>query len=97
MKTKKKRLLAGKKPQATGGRGARKTPVHSVHTARVTVANSAMFDMDALDCGYEPTTEGAAMARVVDRLTEAKIRTLDVGLHADGRGLYLQVRPGARS
>lgn len=39
------------------------------------------------------------MARLVDQLTEAKIRTLGaVGLHADGRGLYLQIRPGgARS
>ncbi len=39
------------------------------------------------------------MARLIDQLTEAKIRALtDVGLHPDGRGLYLQVRPGgARS
>lgn len=38
------------------------------------------------------------MARLVDQLTEAKIRTLTkIGLHADGRGLYLQVRPNARS
>jgi 2,4-dienoyl-CoA reductase-like NADH-dependent reductase (Old Yellow Enzyme family) len=39
------------------------------------------------------------MARLVDQLTEAKIRTLtEVGMHADGHGLYLQIRPGgARS
>lgn len=39
------------------------------------------------------------MARLVEQLTEAKIRNLVApGLHADGRGLYLQVRPGgARS
>ena len=39
------------------------------------------------------------MARLVDQLTEAKIRTLTApGFYPDGRGLYLQVRPGgARS
>src|SRR5262249_4543841 len=39
------------------------------------------------------------MARLVQRLTEAKIRTLTkIGLHHDGAGLYLQIRPGgARS
>ncbi len=39
------------------------------------------------------------MARLVEQLTEAKIRALTKsGLHSDGRGLYLQVRPGgARS
>lgn len=38
------------------------------------------------------------MARLVDQLTEAKIRNLSApGLHADGRGLYLQIRPGGRS
>jgi integrase len=39
------------------------------------------------------------MARLVQRLTEAKIRALTkVGLHADGQGLYVQIRPGgARS
>jgi integrase len=39
------------------------------------------------------------MPRLVDQLTEAKIRALTTpGLHADGRGLYLQIRPGgARS
>jgi integrase len=39
------------------------------------------------------------MARLIQQLTEAKIRTLTkVGLHHDGSGLYLQVRPGgARS
>jgi integrase len=39
------------------------------------------------------------MARLVQRLTEAKIRTLtNIGLHHDGAGLYLQIRPGgARS
>jgi len=35
------------------------------------------------------------MARLVDQLTEAKIRTLNApSLYPDGRGLYLQVRPG---
>lgn len=40
-----------------------------------------------------------SMARLVDQLTEAKIRTITkVGLHPDGRGLYLQIRDhGARS
>jgi integrase len=39
------------------------------------------------------------MARLVQQLTEAKIRTLTKkGLHPDGAGLYLQIRPGgARS
>jgi integrase len=39
------------------------------------------------------------MARLVQRLTEAKIRALTkIGLHPDGAGLYLQIRPGgARS
>jgi hypothetical protein len=41
------------------------------------------------------------MARLVQRLTEAKIRALTndkIGLHHDGAGLYLQIRPGgARS
>jgi integrase len=39
------------------------------------------------------------MARIVDQLTEVRIRALDSpGLHADGRGLYLQIRSGgARS
>src|SRR3954462_2502657 len=39
------------------------------------------------------------MARLVDQLTENKIRAItESGLHADGRGLYLQLRPGgARS
>ena len=39
------------------------------------------------------------MARLVQRLTEAKIRALTkTGLHHDGAGLYLQIRPGgARS
>jgi integrase len=39
------------------------------------------------------------MARLVQQLTEAKIRTLTkIGLHHDGAGLYLQIRPGgARS
>ena len=39
------------------------------------------------------------MARLIQQLTEAKIRTLTkVGLHHDGGGLYLQIRPGgARS
>jgi hypothetical protein len=38
------------------------------------------------------------MAALIDRMTEAKIRSLaNVGLHADGRGLYLQIRPNARS
>jgi hypothetical protein len=35
------------------------------------------------------------MARLVDQLTEAKIRTLSrPGLYPDGRGLYLQIRSG---
>jgi integrase len=39
------------------------------------------------------------MARLIDQLTEAKIRTLTgIGLYADGAGLYLQIRVGgARS
>ena len=39
------------------------------------------------------------MARLIHKLTEAKIRTLtDIKLHPDGAGLYLQIRPGgARS
>jgi len=39
------------------------------------------------------------MARLIHKLTEAKIRTLtDIKLHPDGAGLYLQVKPGgARS
>jgi integrase len=39
------------------------------------------------------------MARLIQKLTEAKIRTLTkAGLHHDGAGLYLQVKPGgARS
>jgi hypothetical protein len=39
------------------------------------------------------------MARLIEQLTENKIRTItECGLHADGRGLYLQLRPGgARS
>src|SRR6516164_7582651 len=39
------------------------------------------------------------MARLIQQLTEAKIRALtNVGLHHDGAGLYLQIRPGgARS
>jgi integrase len=42
---------------------------------------------------------GFFMARLIQQLTEAKIRTLTkIGLHHDGAGLYLQVRPnGARS
>src|SRR5262249_24403780 len=38
------------------------------------------------------------MARLIQQLTEAKIRTLTAGLHHDGAGLYLQIKPGgARS
>src|SRR5215472_14864917 len=39
------------------------------------------------------------MARLIQQLTEAKIRTLTkIGLHHDGAGLYLQIKPGgARS
>src|SRR5262249_3505628 len=38
------------------------------------------------------------MARLIQQLTEAKIRTLTAGLHPDGAGLYLQIKPGgARS
>jgi integrase len=44
-------------------------------------------------------TRGFFMARLVQQLTEAKIRTLTkIGLHHDGAGLYLQIKPGgARS
>src|SRR5215471_9868403 len=35
------------------------------------------------------------MARLIQKLTEAKIRTLiDIKLHPDGAGLYLQIKPG---
>jgi integrase len=38
---------------------------------------------------------GFFMARLIHQLTEAKIRTLThTGLHPDGAGLYLQLRPG---
>lgn len=38
---------------------------------------------------------GVHMASLIEQLTEAKIRAIaDCGLHADGRGLYLQIRPG---
>jgi integrase len=38
------------------------------------------------------------MARLIQQLTEAKIRTLTkIGLHPDGAGLYLQIRPRAQS
>ena len=39
------------------------------------------------------------MARLIQQLTEAKIRTLTkIGFHPDGAGLYLQIRSGgARS
>jgi integrase len=39
------------------------------------------------------------MARLIQQLTEAKIRTLltKPGLHLDGAGLYLQVKPGTAS
>ena len=53
--------------------------------------------MDAVERGYGP--QGDFMARLIRQLTEAKIRTLTkIGLHHDGAGLYLQIRPGgARS
>jgi integrase len=53
--------------------------------------------MDAVERGYGP--QGDFMARLIQQLTEAKIRTLTMtGLHHDGAGLYLQIRPGgARS
>ena len=36
------------------------------------------------------------MARLIEQLTESKIRSINSpGLHADGRGLYLQVRAGS--
>jgi integrase len=39
---------------------------------------------------------GIFMARLINQLTEAKIRTLTkIGLHHDGAGLYLQIRPGS--
>jgi integrase len=43
--------------------------------------------------------KGDFMARLIQQLTEAKIRALTkIGLHHDGAGLYLQIRPGgARS
>jgi nucleoid DNA-binding protein len=34
------------------------------------------------------------MARLIQQLTEAKIRALTAGLHHDGAGLYLQIKPG---
>ena len=34
------------------------------------------------------------MARLIQQLTEAKIRTLTAGMHHDGAGLYLQIKPG---
>src|SRR5262249_16108313 len=38
------------------------------------------------------------MARLIQQLTEAKIRTLTAGLHHDAAGLYLHIkRGGARS
>ncbi len=38
------------------------------------------------------------MAKLVNKLTDAKARKLGPGLHSDGDGLYLQVRgPSARS
>src|SRR5215471_13517635 len=42
---------------------------------------------------------GIFMARLIQQLTEAKIRTLtDIKLHPDGAGLYLQIKSGgARS
>jgi integrase len=44
------------------------------------------------------THKGIFMARLIQKLTEAKIRTLTAGLHHDGAGLYLQIKPGgARS
>ena len=54
--------------------------------------------MDAVERGYGPQG-GFFMARLIQKLTEAKIRTLtDIKLHPDGAGLYLQIRPGgARS
>jgi integrase len=53
--------------------------------------------MDAAERGYGPQRD--FMARLIQQLTEAKIRTLTkIGLHHDGAGLYLQIRPGgARS
>jgi hypothetical protein len=39
--------------------------------------------------------KGDFMARLIQQLTEAKIRALTkIGLHHDGAGLYLQIRPG---
>jgi hypothetical protein len=53
--------------------------------------------MDAVERGYGP--QGDFMARLIQQLTEARIRTLTkIGLHHDGAGLYLQIKPGgARS
>jgi integrase len=54
--------------------------------------------MDAVERGYSPQGE-IFMARLIHKLTEAKIRTLtEPRLHPDGAGLYLQIKPGgARS
>lgn len=37
------------------------------------------------------------MARILDRLSATSLKTKPEGLHADGGGLYLQVRDGSRS
>ena len=43
-------------------------------------------------------TRGIFMARLVQRLTEAKIRRLTkIGLHHDGAGLYCKLNRAARS
>ena len=80
-----------------GGEGACKNSFHRVHIARNIVANICAKCMDAVERGYGP--RGIFMARLIQQLTEAKIRTLTkTGLHPDGAGLYLQIRPaGARS
>jgi len=49
--------------------------------------------MDAVERGYGPHGD-FFMARLIQQLTEAKIRTLTAGMHHDGAGLYLQIKPG---
>jgi integrase len=79
------------------GIGACKDRFHSVHIVLKTVEIFRVKRMDAVERGYDP--QGGFMARLIQQLTEAKIRTLTkIGLYHDGAGLYLQIRPGgARS
>jgi integrase len=78
-----------------GGEGARKTPIHSVHTARMTIELGPMNGVDAVDRGYDPLRGEPPMAKSIEQLTEKKIRSfVEPGLYPDGRGLYLQIRHG---